>query len=311
MTQPRQNPHHLPLYLAVPLMVALLAGAIVSQLTLDIQLYPLRSAPPERDYVLPGAVLRSLSLGQNGLLANVYWTRAVQYFGRQRLSHSSDFSMLLPYVDTAVDLDPQLVVAYYTGAFFLSTPQPRGAGRPDQAVELLERGIRANPDYWRMWHYLGFTYYWELGEYEKAAAAYLEGAKHPGARSWMKVMAAAITSKGGSRETSRFMWTEIRDSTQDETIRTNAIRNLMLLTVADDTEGLQRATAEFQRRSGRRPTSFREMIDAGILASPPLDPQRFPYLLDDAGNVRVNPESPLAVDSTPTPSHLSASRMAP
>ena len=204
-----------------------------------------------------------------------------------RLAKSRDFSLLSSYINTAVELDPQLVVAYYVGAFFLSTPSPSGAGRPDLAVNLLQRGIKANPDYWRFWHHLGFTYYWELGDYEKAAAAYLEGSKNPNARGFMKAMAATITAKGGNRETSRFMWTEIRDSTDDETIRANANRNLMLLAVADDTEGLQRAAQEFQRRNGRWPDSFREMVAAGILAREPLDPLKFPYVLSAAGEVKI------------------------
>ena len=136
MTHESQFAHRLPLFLALPLMAAFLGAAIVVQLALDHEWVDIRTQPPLRDYVLSGTVLRSLSMGQNGLLADIYWTRAVQYFGQQRLAHSTDFSMLIPYIDTAVELDPQLVVAYYAGAFFLSTPRPRGAGRPDLAVEI-------------------------------------------------------------------------------------------------------------------------------------------------------------------------------
>lgn len=47
-------------------------------------------------YLPSGAVLRRLSLGHEGLLADIYWTRAVQYFGRQRLAHSTQFNLLGP-----------------------------------------------------------------------------------------------------------------------------------------------------------------------------------------------------------------------
>ena len=133
MTHESQFAHRLPLFLALPLMVVFLGAAIVAQLALDHEWVDIRTQPPLRDYVLSGTVLRSLSMGQNGLLADIYWTRAVQYFGQQRLAHSTDFSMLIPYIDTAVELDPQLVVAYYAGAFFLSTPRPRGAGQIGRA----------------------------------------------------------------------------------------------------------------------------------------------------------------------------------
>lgn len=308
MTTGRAFPPRLPLYLAVPMMVTFLGASVVAQLSVDNDWVGLRSQPPKRDYVLPGQTLRALSMGQNGLLANLYWTRAVQYFGTQRLTHANDFSLLKPLIDTAVQLDPQLLIAYYAGGFFLSTPRPRGAGRPDQAVDLLQRGIQANPDAWRLWHHLGFTYYWELGEYEKASAAYLEGSKNPKALPWMKVMAASITAKGGNRETSRFMWTEILNSTDDETIKANARRNLMLLTVSDDVDGLQRATEKFHDRNGRWPESFRELIAAGFLRSEPRDPLKYPYLLLGYGKISVNPDSPLAYDSIPSPSHVAGSR---
>jgi tetratricopeptide (TPR) repeat protein len=298
--------HRLPLALALPLMAALLGGAIVAQFDVDNRWMELRTKPAPRDYVLPGSILRALSMGQNGLLADIYWTRAVQYFGSQRLSHSLDFSMLEPYINTAVTLDPQLVVAYYAGGFFLSTPEPRGAGRPDLAVDLLKRGIKANPDYWRLWHHLGFTYYWDLGDYEKAAAAYAEGAKNPKAQPWMRVMAAAITSKGGSRETSRFLWTEILNSTEDETIRVNARRNLMMLTVADDIDGLTLALQQYARRAGHPAPSFADLVQAGILRQPPRDPIGYLYLLEPDGSVSVNPKSYLSQSSTPMPPHARA-----
>jgi tetratricopeptide (TPR) repeat protein len=268
----------------------------------------LRAQPALREYVLPGKTLRTVSMGQNGLLADIYWTRAVQYFGTQRLAHSTDYSMLKPLIDTAVDLDPQLVVAYYAGAFFLATPQPRGAGRPDQAVELLRRGIKTNPDYWRFWHHLGFTYYWEMGDYQKAYEAYTEGSKNPKAHAWMKTMAATILAKGGNRETSRFLWTEILNATDDETIRVNARKNLMLLRMQDDLEALNRLEKTFEKREGYRPDSFQNLIAAGLLRAVPIDPAGFAYVMQPDGLVAPNSKSYLSFDATPSPPNAAASQ---
>jgi tetratricopeptide (TPR) repeat protein len=211
-------------------------------------------------------------------------------------------------IDTAVELDPKLVVAYYAGAFFLATPQPRGAGRPDQAIDLLKRGIKANPDYWRFWHHLGFTYYWELGDYQGAYEAYMEGSRNPKAHAWMKTMAATILAKGGNRETSRFLWTEILNSTDDETIRVNARKNLMLLKMQDDLDALNRVVRNYEKQDGHRPESLQQLVAAGFLRAVPVDPAGFPYVMKPGGQVAPNPKSYLSIDATPSPPNAAASQ---
>src|SRR5204862_2752938 len=99
-------------------------------------------------------------------------------------------------------LDANLVIAYGFGAMFLSQAAPSGAGRPDLAVQLIRRGIQANPSYWRLYEDLGFVYYFDLKDYQKASDAFLEGSKKPNAQLWMKVMAARVAAEGESFATS-------------------------------------------------------------------------------------------------------------
>src|SRR5579864_9361817 len=94
-------------------------------------------------------VMKLLSLEYGPLMGAIYWTRAVQYFGGKHVAHDPNLDQLWPLLDIATTLDPNLIVAYHFGATFLSDSPPRGAGQPDQAVMLLERGIKANPGHWR------------------------------------------------------------------------------------------------------------------------------------------------------------------
>ena len=114
-------------------------------------------------------LLKKLSFGYDSLLSNIYWTRAVQYYGGKRRDRDPNFELLGPLLDLTTTLDPHLLVAYKFGAIFLAEPAPRGAGRPDLAVALIRRGIVANPEEWRLWHDLGFIYYWDIKDYEKAS----------------------------------------------------------------------------------------------------------------------------------------------
>src|SRR6267142_694790 len=56
-----------------------------------------------------GRVIKKLSLGYDGLLADIYWMRAVQYYGGKRLKNDPGFRLLEPLIDIATTLDPQLL----------------------------------------------------------------------------------------------------------------------------------------------------------------------------------------------------------
>src|SRR5262249_33701079 len=106
----------------------------------------------EQDEVLVRSpkLMKALTGEYATLAADIYWTRAVQYYGGKRLGQDTNLESLWPLLDLATTLDPHLIPVYRFGATFLSEPEPRGAGRPDLAVKLLERGLQANPDSWRL-----------------------------------------------------------------------------------------------------------------------------------------------------------------
>lgn len=49
---------------------------------------------------------------------------------------------------------PGVDTAYRFCAIFLAEPYPDGAGRPDLAVKLLKKGVRARPERWQYPHTL-------------------------------------------------------------------------------------------------------------------------------------------------------------
>ena len=241
-----------------------------------------------------GKLLRKLSLGYDSLLADIYWTRTVQYNGGVLERGESDFSLLAPLLDVTTDLDPRLDVAYQFGAIFLSEKVPAGAGRPDQAIALERKGIALNPTNWRLYYNLGFVYYWYLRDYKQAAQTFWEGSQIPGAMPWMAAMAAHIAESGGSKDTSRFMWSQILESTKDVTVRANALAHLQALRAVDDLDLLKNVVETYKKRTGRPPATVQDLVNAGLLLSVPQDPGGFPYVLDSTGEPAVNPESPMA-----------------
>ena len=249
----------------------------------------------ERDDVLlrSGKLAKLMSLEYAPLMADIYWTRAVQYYGNKHVRGQANLELLWPLLDIATTLDPNLVIAYRFGAIFLSQPAPGGAGRPDLAVKLIQRGIEANPDEWRFYEDLGFVYYFDLKDYAKASEAFREGSTKPGALVWMKIMAAKVAAEGESFSTSLFLWKDVYNTTQDASVKKNALQHVQLLTAKEDCRQLDLLADEYAKRFGHRPERMSELVQAGLLRAIPGDPLGYAYVFDPDGKAALNLDSPL------------------
>lgn len=268
------------------------AGVWKLQEKIDVQFDAMHQEADEL-VLRSGKLLKVMSLGYAPLMADIYWTRVVQYCGDKSVRGDANFELLWPLLDVTTTLDPNLLVAYRFGSMFLSEGAPSGAGRPDLAIQLIQRGIQANPGYWRFYEDLGFIYYFELHDYEKASAAFLEGSKNPEALPWMKVLAAKVSEQGDNSETSEFLWNEIYTSTTDPQMKENAATHLQLLKADSDCEAIDALSMDFEKRNAKQPASIQELVSAGMLKGVPTDPMGYAYVLDKEGSAQLNPESPL------------------
>lgn len=272
-------------------LLASIVGVFFTQRWIDHAMAA-RESPREELMFLPSeARLARLSGGYAGLLADIYWTRTVQYYGRHRLAHAREFPLLGPLLDITTSLDPHLLIAYRFGSLFLAEKPPEGAGDPQRALRLLERGIVANPDYWRFWEDLGFIYYWDMKDYDRAARAFQTGSERPGALPWMRVLAASVSSQGGEVETSRMLWTEIARSAGNEAIRHSAEIHLAALAAVEALRTLDRLLAFYKQKTGRSAHSMQELLAAHVLRFIPVDPSGEPFMVGPDGHAALSPRS--------------------
>jgi tetratricopeptide (TPR) repeat protein len=240
-----------------------------------------------------GNLVKKLSLEYAPLMGAIYWTRVVQYFGEKHRLHQRNLELLWPLLDITTTLDPQLIPAYRFGSTFLSDSPPRGEGRPDLAVKLLERGIQANPEQWRLYQDLGNVYYFDAKDYAKASEAFAEGSKNPNAFVWMKVMAAKIAEEGESPQTSYFLWSQVYQTATDPQVKKNAEEHLKLMQVQLELKEINRLADEFEKQTGLRPERMSELVQAGLLKGMPRDPEGYPYVLGEGGKAELNSDSPM------------------
>jgi hypothetical protein len=270
-------------------------------------------------YISSPATLRRLTPGLNALAADLYWIRAIQYYGGTKrrleshalpleppplLADASDYRHLYELLDITTSLDPQFDIAYRFGAIFLAESFPEGPGRPDLAVTLLEKGVRNRPEKWQYLEDIGFINYWYVNDYRRAADAFLRAAAIPGAPNWLRPLAATTVAEGGDRRTSRAMWLSILQSADFEWLRLQAERRLLQLRAMDDLDALRARVRDYAARTGAPPRDWGVLMRAGVLRGVPRDPSGVPYVLVPGGDVRMNDTStlmPLPVE----PQHLS------
>ena len=238
-------------------------------------------------YISSPQALKRLSLGYDGLLADIYWTRAVQYFGSKHFAGSQNYDLLAPLLEITTALDPHLTVAYEFGANFLAPQPPNGAGQPQRAIELSEFGIRNNPNEWRLYYDLGFIYYMELKDYKNAADAFARGSRVPNAHPFLGVMAAQMAQHSGELRMAQMMWSTTYQSTQDRNVRANAATHLRALQVEQDVTNLESLVSAYRAKTGHLPTSFLDLQAAGMLREIPVDPLGHTYQLTSDGHVEV------------------------
>lgn len=272
--------------IATLLLVVLFAGSVACRRQAE-QLRGADSTLEEVLYLPSGKTLKHLSLGYSSLLADIYWTRAVQYFGEKHIQHTDRYDLLNPLLQITTDLDPQLIVAYETGSIFLSQRPPEGAGEADKAVALVEKGIRENPTYWRLYFTLGFIHYMDRHDYKAAQQAFQKGSEAPGALPWMKVMAARMAEKADDPSTASYLWKAIYDNTTDHNIKESAELHLSSLRAEADITELERRTQLYYQKFSVFPQEWSDLIRAGLLPGVPLDPNGDPYKLRLDGTVRV------------------------
>src|SRR5271165_515012 len=262
-----------------------LAGAMATLYVVDHQRHD--SIAQEALYVSSPRVLRRMSLGHTGLLADIYWTRAVQYFGDQHHHDSGDFRLLAPLLEVTTELDPRLMPAYEFGANFLAPKPPNGAGLPGAAVSLMKYGIEHNPDQWRLYYNLGFLYYTEFKDYAHAAEAFRQGAALPVTSEYMPILAARMAQHAGEFDTARMLWTTAYQSTKDEQVRQNAVEHLLALQVDEEVTRLEQLVRKYQDRTGRLPSGMGDLERAGFIRGTPTDPKGHAYELMPDGRIEV------------------------
>lgn len=276
-------------------LVVLLVSATSLQVALEGKLQRPATVADVQWIQSPG-LMRRLAVGFNAIWADIYWIRAVQYYGSTSLSEepNKSYDQLYPLLDITTSLDPHFNIAYRFGSILLSESYPHGPGQTGEALKLLEKGIRESPDKWQYYHDAGFVEYWWRRDAPAAADWFMKASKLPNAPNWLVPLAATALAEHGERDASRAMWLQLRQTAEHQWIRDAALRGLLQLDAEAQVEILEGINNKFYDANGRFPATWQELVQQRMLRGIPADPSGTAYVLDPvSGSVDVDRTSKL------------------
>ena len=287
--------------LALTILIGL-AGVVGLSRRIDSRQPATLASGTEDQLYLSGPTVKRLSLGFNGLAADWYWMRSLQYVGRKILKSGQglqldnlgtlNLKLLAPLLDTATTLDPQFMEPYEYAAIVLPGIDINEASR------ITKKGISANPNSWRLYQHLGYIY-WQQRDYEAARETYREGAKITGAPAWMEAMQARMAVEGGSRDTAREIYRRMFEQSDDPKVKEMARRRLLQLQSLDERDALRRLMNGYKAQMGKCPAAWLELAAALRALKIPTDTNGAPFdpagvafvLLPDRCDLETDPKS--------------------
>lgn len=274
----------------------------------------------EDKFNLPSPEITKIaSIGYDSLVADLLWLQLIQYFG-----NTGNVSNLLPelysLINNIITLDPYFTDAYIFGAYALVENKEF-----DRAANILERGLKSNPEEWYLPYQLGFLYYIYMKN-KLAAARWLSKAGDvKDAPVFLKKLAATLyTDAASDIEIKTQLWQSVYDKAKQEGDQVNqekAYKKLVELKIEKDLETIRKAIKNYQEKAKqsdntvypdllsddsikeKKPpeikasplpvlTEIRTLVDMGFIDKFPLDPFNRPYIFN---------ESTQEVDALPLP----------
>jgi hypothetical protein len=245
-----------------------------------------RAGRLEQLRLLPrGEILRPALLGYHHLGADLLWLRIVQVLGEQVVT-PKDYEWLYHALDVVTTLDPQYAYVYDAGGTVLAEL----GGRVDLSNRLLQKGIAANPEVWRLPFVLAFNHFFHLQDYVKAGEYMAQAARIPGHPFYVETLAARLYVEGGSPALAlQYLEAMIQQAT-DQQLRDIYVEKYKEVVIVRDLRLLEDTLERYRKSHGKLPARLLDLVTDGLLPAIPEEPF--------GGEYRLNPQTGEVSSST-------------
>lgn len=235
----------------------------------------------ELGYLPKGQYLRLASLGYRQIVADIIWLQAVQHLGA-RTDTKQGYRWTYHAVDVLTDLDPTFVPAYQAAGTILGV----WAGRTQESIAILKKGMQHNPEVWQLPFLIGYDYFYELCD-PSSAARYLQiAAMLPGAPEYLPRLAARMAVEAGDPEAALEFLEGLVRQTNDERLRTVLTERMKHVMQERNLRFLDAAVSRYSASYHKGPGTLEDMIAKKIIDAIPADPFGGQYVLNAEGQVQ-------------------------
>jgi hypothetical protein len=268
-------------------LLSLLAFSIV--LRTDLERRDVREfASREHLVLLPkGEVLKPLVLGHAQVAADLIWLEFIQVLGSADV-REQDYEWIRHALDVVTTLDPQFVEAYDLGGVVL--------GELGKHVEwsnaLLEKGMTANPQAWRLPFLLGFNHFFHLHDYGRAANYLSKAARLPGSPAYVPELAARLYVQADAPETALVFLDTMQRESRDPAIVMALERRRKEVVIERDISLIEESIEHHVAAYGALPSSLEQLVERGLLRSLPGEPFGGSYRFDQQSGLVTSTTHP-------------------
>jgi tetratricopeptide (TPR) repeat protein len=260
----------------IPIVVGL--SLVVCMVELAIALDQRRNAvtrAAQLAYLPKGEYLKLAVLGYRQLAADIIWLQAVHHIGAKTASQQGN-SWTYHAVDVLTDLDPHFVPPYQATGVFLGVL----VGHYDEAIAILSKGMRQNPEVWQLPFLAGYIAYYELCDPVAGSKFLRVAAQVPGAPAYLPKLAARMTVTTGDPDAALEFLDRFSRSVSDEQLR-DALALRMKETLQErDLRLLESSISRYHEKYQRFPSKPDDLLLGGVLHELPSDPLGGEYHID-------------------------------
>jgi hypothetical protein len=222
----------------------------------------------------------AFAFGFRNFMADIVWLEAVQIPASRRMP-PAEYDRLYSLLNVVANYDPRFDVPYIVGGLILG----QSPAHAREALAILGRGRAACPGDWRFPFYIGYTQYFSLGNPLDGGRAMADASRLPGSPEYLPRLASRMLSEGRDPETAISLLRTMLDNETDEGRREILMQRLRDVVVERDVQVLERAVAEYRRRTGAPPAALADLVGAGLAAEVPKEPNGGRYVLLPGGAV--------------------------
>lgn len=221
------------------------------------------------------------------IVADYYWLRSVEYFGR-RDAHEAKYTLLGPLLERSLRLDPFFFKPAYVSGTLLNV----GQAQLEQSQRLLTAAMKHHPTRWELPFIAGFNAYMYQNDPARALPLLQKAASLPECPPRVQKIAAKLSIETAQPEIGLALIESMMETVTDpELLQTYEERRRQLM-LEVELKALNRALQYFIGEYSERPQSIEELMRAMGNPNPSKeDPLGGHYFLNETGSIETTSES--------------------